>query len=138
MVPRHVVAQVVGVEDRIGHQPDHVLVLGSVEDVGATPAALDEPGQPELREVLRDRGLRLADPAREFRDGQLPTVSERPQQLHPGEVRQHPEHLHDDVDLVSGRRREIDWVHGPICAHAHMFTHEPDLAKTIDGQVCRI
>lgn len=46
----------VGVEQRLRQKSLHVVVRGGVVDEGAFAAACDQAGQPELRQVLTDRG----------------------------------------------------------------------------------
>jgi hypothetical protein len=63
------------------------------------PAGPHQPGHPQLGQVLRDPCRRLADHRRQLVDRQLP-IQQRPQQLDPGPVGEHPEHLDGQVDLV--------------------------------------
>jgi len=52
---------VVGMKQRLVQQVADVDVGGGVVDEGAFPAALDQPGQPQLRQVLGHRGRRGTD-----------------------------------------------------------------------------
>ena len=104
-------AGVLGVEHRVADQLADMLVLEAVVDRGARPAGANQPGHPQLGQVLRDGRRRLADELGEFVDGQF-AVDQRPQHLDAGGVGQHPEHLDDQTRR--GRRR---------CGHDPHYLH---------------
>ena len=83
-----------GVVHGVGDELADVVVLEPVEHLRALPAGAHQARHPQLRQVLRHRRRRLADPCGEVVDRSSPS-DQRPQQLHAGGVGEHPEHLDD-------------------------------------------
>ena len=117
VVRGHATGGVFGVVHRVGDELADVIVLQPVEHLGAFAPGSHQPRHPQLRQVLRHRRPRLADPFGEFVDRQL-TVGERPQQLDAGRVGQHPEHLDDEVGLFVGQSASADLL---ICIHTQII-----------------
>ncbi|AQA21722.1 transcriptional regulator, ArsR family domain protein [Rhodococcus sp. MTM3W5.2] len=124
----HARAGVLGVEHRVGHQLAHVVVLEPIEHCRALAARPHQTRHPQLRQVLRHRRRRLADVHRQLVDRAFP-VDQGPQHAHPGGVRQHAEHLHDQVDLVVVQPPPASCI---ICIHTQII--RPDRPNMSDGQ----
>jgi len=101
-----VLVGVVGMEQRLVQQLAHVHVGSGVEHERAVAAGLDQSGEPELGQVLADRGGRGPDQTGQARHRRL-ALQQRPQQLDPGGVGEHPEGLRGQVDLLLARHQEV-------------------------------
>ena len=106
-------AGVFGVVDAVDDQLPDVVVLQLVEDLGAFPSGPDQPGHPQLRQMLGHRRARLADRFGQLVD-RLLAVDQRPQDLDAGAVGEHPEHLDRQRDLIL-RQPAGRWL--TICIH---------------------
>jgi len=76
---RDATALVLGVMDAVEDELPGVLAVEAIVDGVALPPRLHQSSEPQLREMLRDRGGRLADRLGKFADGHL-VVEEAPEQ----------------------------------------------------------
>ena len=122
---RNLGAGMLGVVHAVADQPSHMLILKSVEHLRPLLAGPHQPGHPQLGQVLGHRRPWLTDPSSQLIDRQF-LIDQRPQQAHPGCVRQHPEHLNSELGL-------LDWQviqSAIICMHMQIIaqlTSHPEL-----------
>ena len=102
MVARHVVDSVLGLEERLDREASDVLVVDEVEDPVPVTAGPDDPGEAQLRQVLRHRGWVGVDVLGQLVDAVL-AVQQRPQDPQPGLVRQQLQHTDRGGDLLAAR-----------------------------------
>jgi hypothetical protein len=109
----HAVAGVFGVVDRVRDELAHVVVLDAIEDLVRLPSRGDQPGESQLRQVLRDRRRRLVGQFSQFVDRPL-LVEQPPQQSHAGRVGEHPKDFSRKLELLPFGKRPI------LCVPASM------------------
>ena len=107
---------VFGVEDGVGDQLPHVLVVEAVKDRGALASGTDQTRHAQFRQVLGHRRGGLPDVTGEVADRHL-TAAQRPQHLHPRGIGEHAEDLDDQVDLVIGQPPSASTF---ICMHTQI------------------
>jgi hypothetical protein len=91
---------VLGLVDGVDDQLRGVLVGQPVEDSVAVVAGRHDPGQPQLRQMLRHRGWRLVDRDRDRVHRELTSLQGEHDSNSRG-VGQHAEHLDSQLDELS-------------------------------------
>jgi hypothetical protein len=106
VVLRDSAAGVLGVVDRVLDQLGDVVAVSPVEDLVRLSTRLHESRHPEFGQVLGHAGRRFPHRLGELVDRPF-AIEQRPQQPDPGGVREHPEHLDREIDLLPHRRRPM-------------------------------
>ncbi len=88
-----------GVADRVGDELTDVIVFQPIEHLPTLATGPDRAGHSQLGKMPGHRRWRFADAFGEVVDAEL-AVDQRPEQLYPGGVGQHPEHLHDQQGVI--------------------------------------
>lgn len=107
-------------EDRVRDQLGGVLIGQTVKHPLALLPALDNPGQAQLRQMLRDGRRGLVRHIRKMIHRHLPRLPQREDDPHPGGVGQHREHLYSQLDELTVR---IKTAHLLICIHTQILAH---------------
>lgn len=116
MVSGHSRTSVFGVENRIGNELAHMIVLQPVDHLRAFATSADEARHPQLGQVLRYRRAGFTDVLGEFVYGEL-VVYESPKHLNACGIGEHAEHFYDEGSLIVGQAR----ANLPaICIHAQI------------------
>lgn len=114
VMPRQAWTRMLGIEDRVGNQLAHMVVLEAIEHGGAFTTGSHQSSHPQFRQVLRHRRCGLSDTLRQFVHRAF-SIDQRPQNLHPRRVSEHPEHLDDEIHLIIGKLPPTNLT---ICVHA--------------------
>lgn len=117
MVTRRTAKGMFRLENGIGNQLPRVLILQTIKHTSAFMPRGNHSGHPHLRQMLGYRRLRFTHSLRQLIDRHL-SVTQRKDQTDPRCIREHSEHFHSQLDIVTVHVQPT----GLICIHANIMT----------------